>query len=73
MNPLAIAVQGLGFGAALVAVQGLLAVIAEEVRAVESAAGGGLRVRRKARRVSLAWPADHPVDDDEAVLLAGLL
>lgn len=73
MNPLAIAIQGLGFDAALVAVQGFMMAVVEEIKALESAAGGGLRTRRKVRRATLGWLENTPLEEDEALLLACLL
>lgn len=72
MNPLAVAVQGLGFGAAMVALQGMLALVIEEIAQMQSAAGGGMKTRRRARLVP-DWLPDLPVEDDEALLLAGVL
>lgn len=71
MNPLAVAVQGLGFGSAMVALQGMLALVIEEIAQMQSAAGG-LKTRRRARLVP-DWLPDLPVEDDEALLLAGVL
>jgi hypothetical protein len=50
----------------------MMAVV-EEIKALESAAGGGLRTRRKVRRVTLGWLENTPLEEDEALLLAGLL
>lgn len=50
MNPLAIAIQGLGFGPAMVALQGFLVWVAEEVRKWEAAGGDAPVPRSKARR-----------------------
>lgn len=72
MNPLAVAVQGLGFGAAMVALQGMLAMVVEEIAQMQSAAGGGLKTRRRASRAP-AWLPDLPVEDEEALVLAGIL
>lgn len=72
MNPLAVAVQGLGFGAAMVALQGMLALVIEEIAQMQSAAGGGMKTRRRAR-LAPDWLPDLPVEDDEALLLAGAL
>lgn len=68
MNALAIAVQGLGYDAALLAMQGLLVFVAQEVQKAEDQAGGGIKTRR---RVSTrpAWAPDPLPDDDEALLL----
>jgi len=71
MNPLAIAVQGLGFGPAMAAVQGLLVWVAQEVQKFE--AQGGDAPRRKARRNLPAWAPEMPTEEDEALLLAGVL
>ncbi len=73
MNPLAVAVQGLGFGSAMVALQGMLALVIEEIAQMQSAAGGGgLKTRRRARLVP-DWLPDLPVENDDALLLAGVL
>lgn len=71
MNPLAVAIQGLGFDAALVALQGLLAFVVEEVQKYE--AQGGDQPRHKSRRVAPNWLPQIPVEDDEALLLIGVL
>jgi hypothetical protein len=76
LNPFAIAAQGLGFAAALIATQGLLAFVADQVNQYEQASGGGLKTRR--RRLALSpvhWPKQPlaPVEEDEALLLIGLL
>jgi hypothetical protein len=74
MNALAVAVQGLGFDAAFVALQGLLAFVAIEVQKYE-AAGGGSPVNRRTRRSQAAplWLPKLAVEDEEAMLLVGLL
>lgn len=68
MNPFAIAIQGLGFAPALLAMQGLLQYVAEEVRKLEMESGGGLKVRRRISRTPL-WLPELPTDEDEALLL----
>lgn len=74
MNPLAIAVQGLGFGAAIVALQGLLAFVAEEVQKAESQSGGGLKTRRRVKGMHpVQYVPVNPIEEDEALLLAGVL
>jgi hypothetical protein len=59
MNPLAIAIQGLGFGPAMVALQGLLVWVADEVRKWEEAGGDAPVPRSRARRelVQIGYPA----------------
>lgn len=69
MNPLAVAVQGLGFTAAMVALQGLLAFVAEEVKKYE--AGGGIKTRRRVVGMSPIWV--NPWEEDEALFLAGII
>ena len=69
MNPFAIAVQGLGFGAALVAVQGLLVFVAQEAQKFEESGGGA--PRRKSRHATPNWLPQMPVEEDEALLLIG--
>lgn len=69
MSPLAVAVQGLGFSVAMVALQGLLAYVAEEVRKNE--AGGGIKTRRRIVGMSPTWI--KPIEEDEALLLAGIV
>lgn len=71
MNPLAVAVQGLGFGAALAAVHGLLAFVALEVQKFEEYGGGA--PRRKSRHATPNWLPQIPVEEDEALLLIGVL
>ena len=73
MNPLAIAAQGLGFTAALVAIQGLLAFVADEVKKYEQLGGGGLKTRRHIRTLAPAPWLQSPVEEDEALLLIGLI
>lgn len=68
-NPLAIAIQGLGFAAAMVALQGLLSFVTEEVRKHE--AGGGIKTRRRVVGMSPTWV--DPWEEDEALLLAGII
>lgn len=74
MNPLAIAIQGLGFTAAIVALQGLLQFVAIEVQKADAQAGGGIKTRR---RVQGMHPVQYrpiaPIDEDEALLLSGAL
>ena len=70
MNALAVAVQGLGFDAAYVALQGLLAYVGEEVVKYEQIYGQGLRTRRNVKRVvEPLWLPKIAVEDDEALLL----
>jgi hypothetical protein len=71
INPLALAVQGLGFSAALVAVQGLLAFVAEEVRKFEEYGGGG--PKRRTVRAKPNWLPSIPVDEEETLLLFGII
>ena len=72
MNPLAIAVQGLGFAAAAVALQGLLQFVAQEVQNYD-AGGGGLKTRRRIQTAPLWLPNIATNDDDDALLLIGLI
>lgn len=71
MNPLAIALQGLGFGAMHTALQGLIALIAPLVAAEQGAGGNPLKTRRRIRRTTQP-PILNLVyhDDDELVSLA---
>jgi hypothetical protein len=71
MNPLAVAVQGLGFDAAMVAVQGLLAFVVLEVKKFEEF--GGASSKRKSRHAVPNWLPQIPVEDDESLLLIGAL
>lgn len=71
MNPLAIAVQGLGFTAAQIALQGLLQFVADEVKKFEDF--GGDAPRRRSRHTIPNWLPQIPVEEDEALLLIGLL
>lgn len=68
MNPLAIAVQGLGFAAAAVALQGLLQFVAQEAQKYEQASGGGLKTRRRLS-TQPTWLPAVKTDDDEALLM----
>lgn len=68
MHPFAIAIQGLGFAPALLAMQGLLQFVADEVKKFEAQSGGGLKVRRRISKIPL-WLPELPTDDDEALLL----
>lgn len=70
MNPLVAAVQGLGFGAAQVALQGLLVFVMQEVLIYEAQGGG---IRRKSRRLAPDWLPHIPVEEEEALLLVGIL
>ena len=72
MNPLAVAVQGLGFAAAAVALQGLLQFVAQEVQKYETG-GGGLKTRRRIQPAPLWLPDIATNDDDDALLLIGLI
>jgi len=69
MNPLAIAIQGLGFDAAMVALQGMLALVVQEIAQMQSAAGGGMKTRRRIKTVPL-WQPELPAEDDDGLLLA---
>ena len=71
MNPLAIAVQGLGFDAAMVAVQGLLAFVVLEVKKFEEF--GGASPRKKSRHATPNWLPQIPTEDEESLLLIGAL
>lgn len=74
MNALAVAVQGLGYSAAQVALQGLLAYVALEVQKYEQGGGDGIRAKRKTKRLSAPlWLPELAVEDDEALLLMGVL
>lgn len=69
MNPLAIAVQGLGFDAAMVALHGLLQFVVQEVQKHDAAAGGGIKTRRRVVGMSPVHTPDQTDDDDEDELL----
>jgi hypothetical protein len=72
LSPLAIALQGLGYPALLVALQGLVGLLQAAVEA-EAAGGGTARnTRRKVRRVSPALPLLDQ-DEDELLLMLGVL
>ena len=64
MNALAVAVQGLGYSAALLAMQGLLVFVAQEVAKQESASGGGIKTRR--RYLNITPTVSRPVEEDES-------
>lgn len=70
-SPLAVAVQGLGFTAAIIAIQGLLAFVAQEVAKNES--GGGIKTRRRIVGISPMHTPAKPIEEDEALLLIGLI
>ena len=71
IDPFAAAVQGLGFGFAQLALQGLLIFVAAEVEKNEQGGSGSLRRTRRMPRP--AWAPAWPVDDDETLLLLGLV
>lgn len=71
LSPLAVAVQGLGFAAAIIAIQGLLAFVAQEVAKNES--GGGIKTRRRIVGISPMHTPAKPIEEDEALLLIGLI
>lgn len=71
LDPLAIAVQGLGFGAALVALQGMLAAIEEEIKAIDAGAGLG-SARRKVRMVSRPDQRSKALREKEFAMLVAL-
>lgn len=71
MNPLAVAVQGLGFAAAAIALQGLLEFVVAEVQKYESQSGGGIKTRR--RVVGISPTTSKPWEEDEALILIGLI
>lgn len=71
MQALAVAVQGLGFGAAMVALQGLLHFVAVEVQKYEQ--GGNAPTHRKTTRATPNWLPVLPVDEDDTLLFLDLL
>jgi hypothetical protein len=71
MNPTAIALQGLGLGTAMVAMQGLLEWGDQASQAAD--AYGGSAPRRKSRRATPQWLTQLPVEEEEALLMVGLL
>lgn len=74
INPLAIAVQGLGFGAAQIALQGLLQFVVTEVQKADIMGGNPLHTRRtRSRRAAPNWLPIPVADDEEALLLLGIL
>lgn len=70
MNPFAVAIQGLGFGAAQIALQGLLIFAAQEV--VKNEQNGGSPQRRRMRRAPPSWAIPALIEEDESLLLAGI-
>lgn len=70
-NPVAVAMQGLGFGAAQMALQGLLAAM-QELEQQAATSGGALgKVRRKTRvRTQPTWSL---VEFEDELLLIGVL
>ena len=72
VNPLVVAIQGLGFGAAQMALQGLLQYVVNEVAKAEFLGGNPTR-RRTTRRAKPNWLPVQPTDEDEALLLLGIL
>jgi len=73
LNPLAVAVHGLGYAAAIVALQGLLQYVADEVKKSDSESGGGLKTRRRIIGISPFYAPAQPVEEDEALILIGLI
>ncbi len=72
LNPLAIALQGIGFGALLVALQGFSSAVAlVEPPGGGSGGGGGFLRRRPFLRPDLR-PWLGPVEEDEALFFAVL-
>lgn len=73
LDPLAISVQGVGFGPLLTAAQGLLD--AEAVSAAALEGSGGHRLRRRFRRNVLTFdPFDEVEEDNQAALrLLGMM
>lgn len=76
LDPRAVAVQGAGFGALLLAAQGLLPADEQAAQAVDSAgAGAAIPLRRRVRRVWLQPPAVafDEAEDELALDLLGLI
>jgi hypothetical protein len=71
LNPFQIAIQGLGYQAAMVALQGLLQFVAVELLNNEQA-GGGER-HRKTTRAAPNWLPVLPVDEEDTLIYFGLL
>ena len=71
LSPLAIALQGLGFAAAQVALQGMLALIDQAVKQ-EQQGGGGASLGRRSRRMRPSWLPTKPKEEDEVLLLMGI-
>lgn len=72
MNPLAVAVQGLGFAAASIALQGLLQFVALEVQKAD-VGGGGIKTRRRIQSAPLWLPDMATSDDEDAMLMLGII
>lgn len=73
VNPLIVAIQGLGFGAAQVALQGLLQYVAEEVKKAEFIGGNPIARRSRSRLAPPNWLPVLPVNEDEELLLLGIV
>jgi len=74
VNALAVAVQGLGFDAAYVALHGLLVFVAIEVQKYEAVGGGSPSTKRTRRQqIAPSWLPKLAVEDEEAMLLVGLI
>ena len=73
INPLAVAVQGLGFGAAQIALQGLLQYVVDEVKKAEFIGGNPLSRRTKRRLAPPNWIPVFPPNEDEELILLGIV
>lgn len=66
VSPIAVALQGLGYEAMLIALQGLVSLLQAAI-AADAGGGSARRTRRKVLRVSPALPM---LDEDEDAVLA---
>lgn len=64
LTPLAVALQGIGYGTLLTSLQGLVAVtIAPEPLEILNGSMGAVQPRRRVRRVPIDW-TPPPVEED---------
>lgn len=71
VSPIAVALQGLGYEAMLIALQGLVSLLQAAI-AADAGGGSARRTRRKVLRVSPALPLLDQ-DEDELLLMLGVL
>lgn len=76
ISPLAVALQGIGYSALLVAVQGFAAT-SESEPGTPTTAGGSSRLRKRYRPAQGMWRPmpllDRPVEDEEALFMLRMI